>query len=110
MSKGLEALKRIKEGSCKGKYNDYCEIIEATLNRLEKLEKERKELMQSNIEKSEILRIIKEKNVCISVIKDSNLVEEYNDIICYHKVHSMSFEKPMLLAYEEYDLLKECLR
>lgn len=53
------------------------------------------------------LKIIKEKNVCFSVLKDSNSIEEYNDIICYHRVSSMSFEKPIPLIQEEFDLLKE---
>lgn len=55
------------------------------------------------------LEIINKKNVCIATLKDSNSLEEYNDVICYHKVRSMTFEKPISLTEEEFDLVKEVL-
>lgn len=61
------------------------------------------------LKKIKAFEIINEKSVCIATLKDSNSLEEYNDVICYHKVRSMSLEKPLFLEQEEYELLKEVL-
>ena len=123
----LEALKEIGQYEAtvctyKGAYpstftvedTDYFEIIETALKRLDDLQQM---LYKMNVKYGykEYLKIIKaleiinKKNVCIATLKDSNSLEEYNDVICYHKVHSMSLTKPLFLEQNEFDLLKEVL-
>ena len=64
---------------------------------------------ETQLNKLKALEIINKKNVCIVTLKDSDSLEEYNDVICYHKVRSMTFEKPKSLTQEEFDLVKEVL-
>lgn len=79
---------------------------------IDKICKNYKEVKITNLEdenKLKAFEIVDEKNVCIATLKDSNSLEEYNDVICYHKVRSMSLTKPLFLEQSEFDLLNEVL-
>lgn len=84
MSKGLEALKRIRQETCPATYNndfdknERCDIIEKELQALE---------------------IIKEKEVNVFIFLHSGDLETYNDMV----------EDNRKLNQEEYELLKEVL-
>ena len=117
MSKGLEALKKIKDcvswcaydGKTVGSYKNDFKLIETELKRLEELEKEwemehtlRIRLENILYEKSEVLRIIKEKPmfpVYITMYKDAyEMVVDRKDFGINQSVEELQ---------AEFDLLKE---
>ena len=126
----LEVFNKITSGGCKGKYHEYCEIVETALKNyqellgrpcvlvgrtngqtqalIDKISKNYKEIKITNLEdekKLKALEIIKEKEVDIYGIKNSENVYDYNSGI----ENENNFENK-LLTKEEYDLLKEVLR
>ena len=132
MSKGLEALKRIKmlEISCDMESYDIRPITKTHKEDLKTIEKELKKLeevdyilkdsgltfddlqkvcfaytvlkMRSVDKKLKALEIIKKKNFDLFYLQDSKDLEMYNDA-CDH------FRNLCYLTQEEYDLLKEVL-
>ena len=111
MTKGLEALKRIKndmiyqlqiKGECV--VNDDFHIIEKELQRLMvyDIQQEQTEKWLENANKKhKAFEIMKNKRVDMFVIH-SNSLQDYNNYIKHHRVNGE-------LTQEEYDLLKEVL-
>ena len=113
MSKGLEALKELKERLCFGYYvGEQVDTIEKELKAYYELESMHEELAkaynklcQEKIEwlkQKKALEIIKEKNFDLFYLQDSKDLEMYNDA-CDH------FRNLCYLTQEEYNLLKEVL-
>lgn len=126
----LEAFNKITSGGCKGKYHEYCEIVETALKNYEELTntppilcrrtqggtqsiidyicKNYKEVKITNLEdekKLKALEIIKEKRVNIFTFYECcswHNPSNYND--------SLGCPVNCELTQEEYDLLKEVLR
>ena len=123
MTKELEALEHYREASSYPGVNvyadDYLDVIEKGLKRLEKLEKafnrlskeneKTKKLLSLEIEKNRKLQIIEETfDVDVFEMRDSDGKAEYLiDITAKPNKHSnMSGNS---LTKEEYDILKEAL-
>lgn len=133
----LEAFNKITSGGCKGKYHEYCEIIETALKEhelmkqakfivadkdisnedLERLKNQRmfvSDLGQCEIkplfdeETKKALEIIKEKFVIPAYIMNTENVEEYNKWL--RKITFRKDYQKRALTKEEYDLLKEVLK
>ncbi len=97
-------------------YIDDSNIIETSLKEKERLERERNELANRNMEKAvklkkqdEILRIIKEKRVVFEFFDKTSTYEEYNKAIRNNWNYKEEDYKKYLLTQEEFDLLKEVL-
>lgn len=88
MSKGLEALKEIKEDAQKGFFS--------------KEDWERTDIIKKELK---ALEIIKKKDVDIGLLREETL-ESYNDII---RERYNNTETELTLTQEEYELLNEVL-
>ena len=118
----LEAFNKIISGGCKGKYREYCEIVENALKELKEYKKciglkEAQFISTHNmsvvdtetfnqlVKNSQALEIIKEKEVDLFSIKYTASFEMYN----YRMRKSGFAYAHRLLTQEEYDFLKEIL-
>lgn len=91
----LEAFNMITSGGCKGKYHEYCEIVETALKENEYLKTELLGQSQELNAKNKALDIIKEKVILSKLITNKEIKYYLN----------VSEE----LTQEEFDLLKEWL-
>ena len=128
MNKGLEAFNKITSGGCKGKYHEYCEIVENELKDYEKLiitygAEFINELLKTpndiKYKKLKALEIIKNKDVDVGAIKHAIAVTINNkatlinamtkEIIKPYIYYNIPIPKSMWLTEVEFDLLKEVL-
>lgn len=119
MSKGLEALKDLREhvyATNEPVFNRY-DIIEQDLKRLEELEKafvslskddeKAKKLLSLEIEKNRAFEIIKEKKVDVPYIIEN---PEEKDVIWYNaRFMGVLCEGWRMLSQKEWDLLRKVL-
>ena len=130
MSKGLEALKELKEnGACTFAHGTItftylafthrAEIIEQELKeyemehtlriRLENINYELVREKQENEKKLKALEIIKNKRVVIPILINSANLKAYNEYIMANGGYVDYLYQDLLLTQEEFDLLKEVL-
>lgn len=130
MSKGLEALAKIKKHDIHKtlinkkfvmdkEWEENYQIIEKELKRLEELEKafkalskddeKAKKLLSLEIEKNRALEIIKEKRVDVCYFMNCRTLEEYNDDVLASYAYDEVDAEQRMLTQQEYDLLREVL-
>lgn len=118
MSKGLEALKRIRQETCPATYNqdfdknECCDIIEQELKDYEKIKDiiitARFDLDQVNKE-HKALKIIKETRVDTNLIKLSKDYDDYCAMETIKLLNNAQTTKQKGIVPEEYQHLKEVL-
>ena len=114
----LQAFRKIKEGSCKGKYQKYCDIIETALKRLEEIDKPKKIVGTTTVDKAleqfliDTCPEVKKKLKALEIIKKRNINAE--DVKVFNTYSRFNQRRSLIglvgITKEEYELLKEVLK